>query len=50
MYRYYFSDHLWKADLRVEGLSLDEQVKSKLMELLYRLKQKTGPKRDKLQQ
>ena len=35
---YYFSDHLWKADLGGEWLSLDEKVKCKLMELLYRLK------------
>lgn len=36
VYRDYFSDHLWEADLRVERLSLDKQVKCKLMELLYR--------------
>lgn len=40
MYRDYFSNHLWKADLRRERLSLDKKVKCKLMELLHRLKQK----------
>lgn len=34
------SDHLRKADLRVERLSLDKKVECKLVELLYRLKQK----------
>lgn len=38
MYRDYFSNHFWKADLRGEWLSLDKKVKCKLVELLHGLK------------
>lgn len=40
-----FSNHLRKADLGVEGLSLDEKVKRKLMELFYDLEQKRRQKK-----
>lgn len=40
MYWDYFSNHLRKADLGRQRLSLDKKVKCKLMELLYSLKQK----------
>lgn len=36
----YFSDHLWEADLGGQRLSLNKQVKCKLMELLHRLEEK----------
>lgn len=40
MHRNDLPDHLRKADLGVKRLSLNKQVKGKLMELLYGLKER----------